>query len=88
MISILLLLLFQVCLTLVILYFLIKKSKEPKIINKDYKIKKIEIEESKKPCGIYSTLSETNEKIISDGDLIPFNISDKDKEILKMFYNK
>lgn len=40
----------------------------------------------KRPYGFYSSIP--NEEIIrSGGDLIPQNLSDSEKEILRMFYN-
>ncbi len=38
------------------------------------------------PESIYSTIQQ-DEPVISDGDLIPYNITTKEKDILTMFYN-
>ena len=37
--------------------------------------------------GVYSTTMVDDTPIKSGGELIPFNLSDKDKDLLRMFYN-
>jgi hypothetical protein len=39
------------------------------------------------PSCVYSTLQQ-DELVKSDGDLIPYNLTEKEKDTLKMFYNR
>ena len=49
---------------------------------------KVNIQERKYPETIYSSNSKDVEVHHSDGDLIPFNLSDGEKELLNMFYER
>ena len=40
------------------------------------------------PNGIYSNTSQENPPIESGGELIPFDITDGERELLRMFYSK
>ena len=42
----------------------------------------------KTPETVYSSISQEELPINSGGELIPFNLTDRDKELLRMFYNK
>lgn len=42
----------------------------------------------RKPEQIYSSISQEEPPIESGGELIPFNITDGEKEILRQFYSK
>jgi hypothetical protein len=58
-------------------HFSTKSEYIPKVVKKKYVY----------PSHIYSTLHR-DELVKSDGDLIPYNLTEKDKEILRMFYEK
>ena len=45
-------------------------------------------EKSNQSNGVYSSIYKKEELIDTKGDLIPMNITDNEKEILRMFYNE
>jgi len=52
-----------------------------------YEQEKIRDRKIKSPEYIYSTTSQDKPVRNSGGELIPFNLSEKEKELLNMFYN-
>ena len=46
------------------------------------------IQKNDKGIGIFSSVDSEEQPIHSGGELIPFGLSDSEKDILRMFYNK
>ena len=86
---VILLIIFGILLELIVIaggvYLFLKHFKKEPIM-----ADKIEIEKKETviPDGIYSNTSQEEAPIESGGELIPFNLTDGERELLRMFYSK